>query len=54
MEKRGREIFYVKKAKTERLRKSAVVDMQKLQNRDVKEKRDTLKKTRLAVNRVKL
>ena len=44
MEKRGREKFYVKKAKTERLRKSAVVNMQNLLNKDVKEKRDTLKK----------
>ena len=44
MEKRGREKFYVKKAKTERLRKSAIVNMQNLLNKDVKEKRDTLNK----------
>ena len=44
MEKRGRETFYVKKAKTERLRKSAVVNMQNLLNKDVKEKKETLKK----------
>ena len=44
MKKRGRETFYVKKAKTERLRKSAVVNMQNLLNKDVKERRDTLKK----------
>ena len=45
MEKRGRETFYVKKAKTERLRKSALVNMQNLLNKDVKEKRETLKKS---------
>ena len=44
MEKREREVFYVKKAKTERLKKSAVVNMQKLLNKDVKEKRETLRK----------
>ena len=44
MNKRGREVFYVKRAKTERLRKSAVVSMQKLLNKDVSEKRDTFKK----------
>ena len=43
MEKRGREVFYVKRAKTERLRKSAVVNMQKLLNKDASEKRKTLK-----------
>ena len=44
MEKREREVFYVKKAKTERLKQSAVVNMQKLLNKDVKEKRETLRK----------
>ena len=42
MEKRGREVFHVRKAKTERLRKSAVINMQKFLNKDVNEKRDTL------------
>ena len=44
MEKRGREVFYVRRAKTERLRKSAVTNMQKLLNKDVLEKKDTLRK----------
>ena len=44
MEKRGREVFYVKKAKTERLRKSAVVSIQNLLNKDVTEKRNNLRK----------
>ena len=44
MEKRGREVFYVRRAKTERLRKSAVINMQKLLNKDVLEKKDTLRK----------
>ena len=44
MEKRGREVFHVRKAKTERLRKSAVINMQKLLNKDVNGKRDTLRK----------
>ena len=39
MEKRGREIFYVKRAKTERLRKSAVVNMQNLLNKDESKKK---------------
>ena len=39
MEKRGKEIFQVKRAKTERLRKSAVVSMQKLLNKEALEKR---------------
>ena len=44
MEKRGKEIFQVKRANTERLRKSAVVSMQKLLNKEVMEKRGILKK----------
>ena len=44
METRGKETYYVKKAKTERLRKSAVVDMQKLLNKDALEKREILRK----------
>ena len=40
MEKRSKEVFYVKRAKTERLRKSAVVNMQKLLNKDESEKKD--------------
>ena len=43
MEKRGREVFYVKRAKTERLRKSAVINMQKLLNKDAKKKREILR-----------
>ena len=40
MEKRGSEVFHVKKAKTERMRKSAIVNMQKLLNKDeIREKR---------------
>ena len=42
MEKREREVFYVKKGKTERLKKSTVVNMQKLLNKE--EKRETLGK----------
>ena len=44
MEKRSREMFYVKKAKTERLRKSAIVNMQKLLNKDESKKKDILRK----------
>ena len=44
MEKRGREVFYVRRANTERLRKSAVINMQILLNKDVLEKKDTLRK----------
>ena len=45
MEKRGKEIFQVKRANTERLRKSAVVSMHKLLNKDVEmEKRGILRK----------
>ena len=44
MEKRGQEVFLVKRAQTERLRKSAIVNMQKLLNRDVSEKRKVLKR----------
>ena len=43
MEKRKKEVFLVKRAKTERLRKSAIVNMQKILNKDLSEKRDTLK-----------
>ena len=39
MEKRGKELFQVKRAKTERLRKSAVVSMQKLLNKEALEKK---------------
>ena len=39
MKKRDREVFYVKRAKTERLRKSAVINMQKLLNKDALETR---------------
>ena len=35
--------FVVKKARTERLQRSAVVNMQKLLNKDDLEKRDTLR-----------
>ena len=44
VEKRSKEIFYVKKAKTERLRKSAIVNMQKLLNKDESKKKDILRK----------
>ena len=44
MKKRDREVFYVKRAKTERLRKSAVINMQKLLNKDALEKREILRK----------
>ena len=37
-------MFYVKKAKTERLRKSAIVNMQKLLNKEESKKKDILKK----------
>ena len=38
------EIFLVKRAHTERLRKSAIVNMQKLLNKDVSERREVLKR----------
>ena len=44
MEKRSKEIFYVKKARTERLRKSAIVNMQKLLNKEESKKKDLLRK----------
>ena len=44
MEKRKEEVFLVKRARTERLRKSAPVNMQKSLNKDLSEKRDSLKK----------
>ena len=43
MKKRDREVFYVKRAKTERLRKSAVINMQNLLNKDALEKREILR-----------
>ena len=44
MNKRGKEVFHVKSAKTERLRKSAIVSMQKLLNKDVSGKRNVQKR----------
>ena len=44
MDKRGREVFHVQRATNERLRKSAIVSMQKLLNKDVSDKRDMLKR----------
>ena len=44
MEKRKKEVFMVKRAKTERLRKSALVNMQKSLNKELSEKRDILKR----------
>ena len=44
MEKRSKEIYCVRRAKTERMRKSAVIGMQKLLNKDVMEKREILRK----------
>ena len=44
MKKRDREVFYAKRAKTERLRKSAIINMQKLLNKDALEKREILRK----------
>ena len=44
MDKRGREVFHVQRAKTERLRKSAIVSMQKLLNKDVSGKRNVQKR----------
>ena len=37
-----KEVFMVKRAKTERLRKSALVNMQKNLNKDLSKKRDIL------------
>ena len=37
-------MFFVKRAKTERLRKSAVINMQNLLNKDALEKREILRK----------
>ena len=44
MEKRIKEIYCVRRARTERMRKSAVIGMQKLLNKDVMEKREILRK----------
>ena len=44
MEKRSKEVFYVKRAKTEILRKSAVVNMHNLLNKDESKKKDILRK----------
>ena len=44
MEKRKREVFLVKLARTERLKKSAVVNMQKQLNKELSEKRDILER----------
>ena len=43
MEKRKKEVFLVKRTKTERLRKTALVNMQKMLNKDLSEKRENLK-----------
>ena len=43
MDMRQNYMFVVKKARTERLQRSAVVNMQKLLNKDDLEKRDTLR-----------
>ena len=44
MEKRDCEKYVVKKAMTERYRKSAILNMQKLLNKSVKEKREIFKR----------
>ena len=44
MEKRNCEKFIVKKAMTERYKKSAIVSMQRLLNQSEKEKRDIMRK----------
>ena len=41
---RIKEIYCVRRARTERMRKSAVIGMQKLLNKDVMEKREILRK----------
>ena len=45
MKKRDREVFFVKRAKTERLRKSAVINMQRLLKKDVLEKGEIQRKS---------
>ena len=49
MEKRSKEIYCVKRANTERMRKSAVISMQKLLNKDVMEKREILRKKKVII-----
>ena len=44
MDKREKEVFCVKRAKTERLRKSAIVSMQKLLNNEASKKREIMTK----------
>ena len=43
MEKRRKEVFLVKMARTERLKRSAIVNMQKQLNKELSEKRDILR-----------
>ena len=44
MDKREKEVYCVKRAKTERLRRSAIVNMQKLLNNEASKKREILTK----------
>ena len=44
MDKREKEVYCVKRAKTERLRKSAFVNMQKLLNNEASQKGEIMKK----------
>ena len=43
MEKRRKEVFLVKMARTDRLKRSAIVNMQKQLNKELSEKRDILR-----------
>ncbi len=42
MNKRGKELFYVKMAKTERFKKSAIISMQKLLNNEACKQREIM------------
>ena len=44
MDKRMKEVYCVKSAKTERFKKSAIINMQKMLNNEASEKRDLMRK----------
>ena len=46
MDKRGKEIYCVKRAKTERFKKSAIISMQKLLNNEASNNREMMTKIR--------
>ena len=42
MNKRGKELFFVKRAKTERFKKSSIISMQKLLNNEASKKKEIM------------